>query len=925
MSSTLVGRVAEVVALDRMRAAAATGSGAAALLVGEAGIGKTAIVEEAVSRARAAGATVLTGRAEPDEGAPAYWPWLRLLDGGPAGLSPELLEVSGGTGESAAAARFRLARRTIQAFADGGPLVLVLEDLHWADPASIALLRMLCAEIDGTALLVVGTVRAPGHRFPLADFAGLPAVEVLPLAPLEPPAVVAYLTQQAGTAVHSSWAGMVHRLGGGNPLYVRELARLLARGDRLRRPAIDVDLPEGLRRLVSRRTDQLSPACRDLLGGAAALGAEIDAPVLRAAAPEPAAVAGLIAEAVDAGVLVDDPWRPAMLRFAHDVVRQVRYGELSRGERIAWHARIADALTAAGALPAEVARHRIRAAVDGPARGIAAAACRDAAVAAARGLDYAEAVRWCGRALEVAPGDPATLLARAQSAFRDGQLDVALADCATVLDIAEDRHDPGLAADAALVVRGLAGYHGPALLALCERARALLGDEDSARHAQVLAQNAFLLAEAGDYDRAEPMTGAAMAMAERSGRPEALAAALHARHEVLDPFDRLDEILELGERSCALAERSGRRDPELWGRTWRLDAQLIKGDLTAFDLEIRQLAALVDRLGWPVARWHLLRARAARAVLAGRLGEAEELTVEARDLAARAQDRAAAGLYYAFMGGLVQHTGRFAEYRTDLAAIEGYLSIPIGVATLGRAAMNTGDHDTVTMCWQRLRPVLPDLPVDGKRTYIIITAGEIAVGLGDRETAAWCYARTSRHGILYLNNMSSCEGAAAGALGRIAAGMGDVEAAERHFAAAVKMEERLGSPPFLAHAQLAHGRALLARGGPGDRRRAQHLAEQAAATARRVGMPVVAADAEALADEASGVRGGAGALTAREREIALLVADGLANRAIAERLVLSERTVETHVRNLLAKLGLANRTQVAAWAARLRTTPTCQH
>jgi DNA-binding NarL/FixJ family response regulator len=77
-----------------------------------------------------------------------------------------------------------------------------------------------------------------------------------------------------------------------------------------------------------------------------------------------------------------------------------------------------------------------------------------------------------------------------------------------------------------------------------------------------------------------------------------------------------------------------------------------------------------------------------------------------------------------------------------------------------------------------------------------------------------------------------------------------------------------------------------------------------------------------LADEASGVRGGVGTLTAREREIALLVAEGFANRAIAEKLVLSERTVETHVRNVLAKLGLRNRTQVAAWAARLRTAPT---
>jgi AAA ATPase domain len=168
VGSGLVGRVAEVVALDRLRAAAAAGSGATALLVGEPGIGKTAVVEEAVSRAAAAGATVLTGRAEPDEGAPAYWPWLRLLQSAPAGLSPDLLDADDGAGESAAAARFRVAQRTVRALEAAGPLVLVLEDLHWADSASIALLRTLCVEITGTAILVIGTVRQPddGFRWP---------------------------------------------------------------------------------------------------------------------------------------------------------------------------------------------------------------------------------------------------------------------------------------------------------------------------------------------------------------------------------------------------------------------------------------------------------------------------------------------------------------------------------------------------------------------------------------------------------------------------------------------------------------------------------------------------------------------------------------------------------------------------------------
>ena len=934
MESGLVGRVTEVVALDRMRAAAAAGSGVAALLVGEAGIGKTAVVEEAVSRAVAAGATVLTGRSVPDEGAPAYWPWSRLLASAPF-LPPGLLDASdgGGEGESTAAARFRVAHRTVAALTVAGPLVLVIEDLHWADPASVALLRALCVEITGSPIFLIGTVRQPASGFPVEDLAGLPGVEVLPLGPLEPQAVGAYLNQQAGGPVHGSWAAVVHRLGGGNALYTRELARLLARDDRLRRPATAVDLPAGLRRLVARRTEQLSAGCRELLGGAAALGDDVDVPVLRAAAPEPGAVDRLLAEAVDAGVLVDDPWRPATLRFAHDLVRQARYGELARSERIGWHARIAAALAAVGAPPQEVARHRIRAAVDPASRRAAAAACEAAARAAGRRLDHASAVSWYGRALEVAPDDPELLIARAEAAYHDGQLDVALAACAAAMDRAEavDRSDPAangpeLAAEAALVVRGLSGPIAPALVVLCERALALLAGADSADHARVLAQYAFLLAGSRDLSRAEATSRRAMAMAERSGQPAAVAAAIHARHEVLDPADHLDEVVALADRSIALAHDAGRPDAELWGRLWRLDALLMGGDMAGFDAELNLLAALADRLGWPVAHWHLLRARAAGQLLAGRFAEAESLAVEARDLGTRSQDWTALQLYFAIMGAIAVLTRRFGSWLDDVwAATAGFVEVPIAAAQVGRMAMEVGDRERGEACWQRLAAMLPGLPRNGQWVYITLTAAELAAWLGDLAAARDCYTRVLPYAGLYLNSTTSCSGALARPLGEIAAALGDPAAAERHLAQAVAMEERVGSPPFLAHAQLAYARVLLARGAPGDRARAQRLADRAAATGRRLGMARVAAEAAALADEAAGVRGGSGALTAREREIALLVADGLANRAIAERLVLSERTVETHVRNLLAKLGMANRTQVAAWAARLRTASPYQH
>ena len=242
--------------------------------------------------------------------------------------------------------------------------MLVLEDLHWADPASLALLAALAREVSASRILVLGTSRTG---------LDLPEATVLPLGPWDVPAVAAYLGRLG--AAHGTWAAVVHELGGGNPLYTRELGRLLVREGRLERPAGDIDLPDGLRRLVARRTAHLTPAGRAALGAAAAFGAEVDTTVL---------AIGELTPAVEAGLLVDDPWAPARLRFAHELVRQACYADLSRDARIRAHARIADALTTTGAGPIEIARHRVRAAADPASRRLAAEAC----VAAAPASDH---------------------------------------------------------------------------------------------------------------------------------------------------------------------------------------------------------------------------------------------------------------------------------------------------------------------------------------------------------------------------------------------------------------------------------------------------------------------------------------------------------------------------------------------------------
>ncbi|HEY6592994.1 MAG TPA: LuxR C-terminal-related transcriptional regulator, partial [Asanoa sp.] len=687
---------------------------------------------------------------------------------------------------------------------------------------------------------------------------------------------------------------------------------------RLRRPAAEVDLPVGLRRLVAQRMAQLSPGCRALLGGCAVAGEEVDVALARSLAPD---ADGLLAEALAAGVLVDDPLAPATLRFSHDLVRRALYSELTRTERLGWHRRIADTLEAAGVPEqrlGELARHRLRAAVDPAERRTAADACAAAGAAAARGLDLAAAADWYGQAADL-DDDPVRravmLLARAGAAFREGRFGAALADCMRVVDLAEPRGRADLVAAAAVVVRGY--YGDDVVLALCDRAEAMLGDEDTARHAQVLAQRAFVLAQHGRIDEADPVSKRAMAMAERSGDPAALVGAVHARHQVAGEPDGVTERLALGKRMIELADSVRRFDTAMWGHLWRIDAAYQLGSLSVVDAEMIALETLTEREG-PLARWHLLRARSARAAVVGRLGEAVRLVTEAREIGRRMQDPTGDGMYWAFISSLTPWLGRPPDHQATTAWLRGSRAGEMGIttSTVGLISALVGDLDDAAFWYDRFRRILPDLQRDLLWLPSVISGGELAARLGDREVAGRCYELARPCAGYYLYTITAISGAAPRMLGEIAYRLGDLDRAARHAQEAISMEERIGALPGLASARILLARVLAARGRQGDRDRALAAAEKAAAAGRRLGMPPVTSEGSALVDELSGVRAGAASLTAREREIALFLAEGLANRAIAGKLVLSERTVETHVRNLLAKLGLANRTQVAAWAAR---------
>jgi predicted ATPase len=379
---------------------------------------------------------------------------------------------------SAAAARFAAVVRATEGLllaAKASGLVVILEDLHWADDATLPLLRYLAsAELSTCPLLIVGT-----SRDPLPDgLAGLTDAWIQRLEPL----TVAEVAQYLGPGVHQSWPVAVHRRSAGNALFVSELSRLLQPSDMTEPTDGAWKVPTDLVRLISARVNQLPDRCRELLDGASAAGEEFDLGML-------AIDSGAVMEAVAAGVLIEEP-SADRFRWSHAVVRDAWYDRLPRHDRLHWHRRIADELSRRGVEQVfEVAAHRLRSAADEQSRCAAAWACQSAAAAATRTLDFPAAAHWHAQALPLLGDDTdraRTLLAIGRAAYHAGLLTEALKHCQNAADLAEKLADVDLLVEAAVIVRGVGGVPLESVIALCERARTALGDEESARHARVL-------------------------------------------------------------------------------------------------------------------------------------------------------------------------------------------------------------------------------------------------------------------------------------------------------------------------------------------------------------------------------------------------------------------------------------------------------
>jgi DNA-binding CsgD family transcriptional regulator len=961
-----VGRARELqLAADALTQALA-GRGGAILLAGEPGIGKTGLAGQIAAQAADLGIPVGWGRCVEDEGAPPLWPWRQILSacrrqltaGGRGADLPGLgflpSTAAGRRERDTAAApadgsgRFRLleaATQTVVAAAGRAGLVVVLDDLHWADPLSALLLAHLGRDLAASRVLVIAAYRDQGMSSnavggAIAALAGEPGTVHLRLGGLAEAEVADQLEATFGHRLDTEVIAGVARRTGGNPFFVAELGRLLEDATQAGHASAGVwetGLPLAVRAVIGQRLGRLPASCRDVLRTGAVIGTAVDVGTLAAGTGlTTGAVLAELDTAAGAGLVQATPGQPAV-EFSHALVRDTLHAEVPLSRRLDIHRRVAEHIEATHR--GDLDRHAAELAHHWLAALPAADACRAvdwaerAAAAAMTGLGYEEAARLYQRALHATGSGRFTgtdrrrlLLGQAQALFKSGDIGAAIAAASQAADEAGRCGDPVAMAHAALALEGVADdAWGRRVIQVSEAALRQLGDDRTELRARLLAALAVAhsssLATDGSADRAEPLSRQALALAEAAGTPAALVSALRARQMACAGPDGVDDRLDTAERMLALSAANSDPWAGLWGRLWRIEARCQLGATDAAELDVDGLAHLTELLRQPVADWHLARTRCSLAIGRGHFTEAAHYLDEAVRLAGRGLDararqiQALMGAKLASLTGDPHHQHWLATLDTD-AKQAGQAGRRL---TLIVYLASRGERDQAIAHYQRLPPwrgwqvprFLAHAALDQR--------ARAAALLGDVDGAAVAYQRLrpwARYFVVGGSGLAAMHGSAEFTLGCLAACLGKPEAAIGHLRSALAANRRAGLPPFEAESQYELAK-ILARPRREDRAEALLLAGDAARAAARLGMSPLRADAERLTQTLHSAAQGTGpaGLTRREQEIAALVARGLTNRQIADVLQIAERTAENHVQHILTKLGFRNRAQIAAWAA----------
>jgi DNA-binding NarL/FixJ family response regulator len=899
LAEHLVGRAGELGAIDDALDAVERGGAAAVELVGEPGIGKTRLLAELARRADRRGWLVLTGAASELERALPFWIFVDALDDYvrsqrlDASIRSRLAHMLPGLdGDGAAAPEPYLThvalRDLLESLAAEQPLVLALDDLHWADPGSVEQLAGLLRRPPAAPLLLALAVRPRQTPERLVAALGRAAAEGR-LTRCE----LTGLTRDQARELVGARADDVYDESGGNPFYLEQLARGLQR-----------DVAGAL----AEELGQLGERARLVLQGAAVAGDPFE--------PE---LAGAAADVSDADALdaLDELLRldlarptdvPRRFRFRHPLVRRAVYESAPAGWRLRAHERCAAALAARGAGPAARAQHLERCAQHGDAAAIAV--LREAAAAVATTAP-ATACDWLGAALrllpDIAPGRGELLLARAQALAAAGRLADARDDLLACLELAPRQVELVIGC---ANVEHLLGRHEDAHARLA----AALPDQDP--------ENAFALMVAlalddfyrSAFDSAWPER--ALHTARVLEQPGKIAAALAMR-----AIMSASSTSPLAEAHTASARAAIEALPEqelLEPLAGVALAELYLGELEPAEAHSDRALALAattaQRQRYPYLAAVLATAKRYAGDLAGSAAvldaaiEIERLNGNQHALAFNLVNRIHTCLYLGDVDGALAAGREVLDVSQglDRSVVDAWIGGIFGEALLAsgdaeravESILNGGGGERV-----------PRLPATSRVFALdVLARAQIALGRLDDAARSAALAADVAGSRRFTGALARRTAAA------VALASGSKETAAEQARASAAGFDALGARVDAALARLVAGRAL------DDRDAAIAELERAAAAFDHCGAARWRDEAErelralgrrVYRRSAPGTGEGLDSLTERELEVARLVVDRCTNTQIAAELFLSKKTVETHLRNIFAKLGVSSRVELA--------------
>ncbi len=893
-----VGREQELSDLRAWLDEALSGRGRLVLLTGEPGIGKTRLAEELATYGRVRGAQVLWGRCYEGEGAPAYWPWVQTIRSYVYERPVQTLLSELGTGAADIAqivsevrerlpdlppppalepeqARFRLfdsITTFLKNAARAQPLVLVLDDLHWADKPSLLLLQFLARELRDARFLVLAGYRDAelGRQHPLshtlAELAREQLSQRVVLRGLSEADVARFIQMTAGIEPAAELVSAVYKETEGNPFFVKEIVSLLATERRLEwrdTTSWTVAIPESVREVVGRRLDRLSDECNRVLAVASVIGREFSLQVLeQVSGIEGDSLLEVLDAALAARVISEVPRAIGSYAFTHALIRETLYDEPSATRRVRLHRQIGEALegmhgTRLEAHLAELAYHfgeaargggdvakAVEYAVRAGERALAIYAWEEAAAHYERALEILELA---GSADEAQRCDFLLALGNAQDAAGD-----ALTARDTMLKAARLAQEIN---SAERIARAALGYVGrligiveigkadETLVGLLEDALRGLSDSDSALRITVMARLAMELYFFPDSaERREILSREAVDAARRLGDSATLAEALRARHVATWTPDNVEERMAIASEFTQLV---GTRDESVAaysGIDLRGNDALELGDIDTARADFATFLSEVTRRRRPDLMWTGLMYQAMLAALDGRYEEGERLAQEALAAGRGPYPQTALAAFGLQMATIRREQGRLGELEAALTAFAAqYPALPGFSWGLPLLYSESGREAEARAEFERLASSdFADIPRDALWHTSMFVIAETCANLGDARHAQTLYDMLLPRAKCNIVPFGmACWGSAERLLGLLAATMERWEEAQVNFEAALAWNQRMNSPPWVARTQMNYAEMLLARNGPGDRAQAFGLLEEALEVATNIGQTFV--------------------------------------------------------------------------------------